>query len=212
MTSLKRVDCTKTIVALVVTMFAANVPSAMAIKKCQDADGNWHYGDIAVKECERSKITTLNNRGFIKDEDEAPKSKEELAAEREAREAEEKEKEEEMKRNEERNRILNVYQSEADIDRQRDNQLYSVDSSIAVHEIYIKGLKAKRERLEEKQQEVKEQYRGKFKKDIEESTAKIEDSEKELEALKVQRKHIEEKFAREKEVYLTLKAEVSSES
>ena len=95
--------------------FVLASPTALAIKKCQDEEGQWHYGDTAVYECEKSKVTTLDSRGFIRDQNEAPKTAEELAAEQSTRakiEAEEKKLADEK---EERNRILSIYQTEADI-------------------------------------------------------------------------------------------------
>ena len=210
MTISKSVIGAKSVLSAALILLVSYAPQAMAIKKCQDADGKWHYGDVAVKECERSKVTTLNNRGFIKDEDDAPKSKEELEAERTAKAEADRKKEEEMKRIEERNRILSVYQSESDIDRQRDNQIYSVDSNIAVHEVYIKNMKAKVVRLEEKASTARGRSLERTQNEIKTSLAKIDDSEKELESLKKQRQQIEDRFAREKELYRTLRDEAAA--
>ena len=115
-------------------------PSVHAITKCKDAEGKWHYGDLAVRECEDSKITTLSERGFIIAEKAAPKTDEELLKiekEIEKKQAEDNQRELEDK---ERQRLLDVYETEDDIDRQRDNQLYSVDSNIAVHNSFLESL------------------------------------------------------------------------
>ena len=45
------------LVVLAVTVFCAFPVYAETFKKCQDADGNWHYGDQAAQECELSRIT-----------------------------------------------------------------------------------------------------------------------------------------------------------
>ena len=97
-----------------------------AIKKCKDANGKWHYGDIAVRDCENSKVTTLSNQGFIKAEKAAPKTADELAAEEAQRAELEAEKQRQEKIDKEKTRILSIYETEAAIDRQRENQLYSV--------------------------------------------------------------------------------------
>ena len=55
---------------------------AHAIKKCKDAEGKWHYGDKAVRSCQSEKVTTLNDRGFIQSEKDAPKTEAELSAEK----------------------------------------------------------------------------------------------------------------------------------
>jgi chromosome segregation ATPase len=179
---------------------------AHAIKKCQDADGNWHYGDTAVDECERSKVTTLNSRGFIASEDEAPKTQEEIAAEEASlakERAEEKRLEEEKA---ERERLLSVYQTEADIDRQLDNQMYSVDSSIAVHKVYLKGMKDKVARLVEKKSTQKGAAAKRTQGEIDKAEAKINESEEELKHLDEQKEAIQARFAREKELFRSIKA------
>lgn len=187
-----------------------NVPVAHAIKKCQDAEGKWHYGDVAVAECENSKVTTLNDRGFISGEQAAPKTEEQLEAERLAEAKAQAEKDRARKKVEERNRILSVYQTEADIDRQLDNQVYSVNSNIAVHNVYLKGMRQKVERLEQKKTGQNGQLRDRTQAEIDVARIKIEESLKELENLKVQKKAIQERFAREKELFRTLKSESAS--
>lgn len=176
-----------------------------AIKKCQDADGKWHYGDTAVDECERSKVTTLNNRGFISSEDEAPKTQEELAAEEAslAKERAEEQRIEEEKA--ERERLLSIYQTEADIDRQLDNQIYSVDSSIAVHKVYLKGMQEKVDRLKIKKSSQKGSPAERTQGEIDQALTKIKASEEELKQLDEQKKAIQARFAREKELFLSIK-------
>ena len=193
---------------MVLTLLSAT--PAYAIKKCKDADGKWHYGDIAVAACKQSKITTLNDRGFIDTERAAPKTAEELKAEEEALakiEAEEKIKRAEQN---ERNRILSVYETEADIDRQRDNQLNSVDSNIAVHKSYLKSMDAKVIRLQKQADEANgKTQKEKLLASLEQSKKKIQNSNQELQKLIDQKKQIMDKFATEKEVYRELKAKAS---
>lgn len=183
--------------------------SAHAIKKCQDDDGKWHYGDVAVQECENSKVTTLNDQGFIQGELDAPKTKEEIAAEAKQKELVDAEKNRIEHERSERNRILSVYQSEADIDRQLDNQIYSVDSNIAVHNVYLKSMAAKIERLETKKAKTKERFRPGIQSQIDEANQNLAEKKKELIALKEQKEQIKERFQLEKELYRTLKEETS---
>ena len=84
---------------------------AHAIKKCQDSDGNWHYGDIAVAQCNKSKVTTLNERGFIASEKDAPKTPEELEKEAAEKAKAEAEAERIQAEEDERVRILIVYET-----------------------------------------------------------------------------------------------------
>lgn len=190
-------------------LFASN---AYAIKKCQDAEGKWHYGDGASKVCDSSKVTELNNRGFVKGEEEAPKSEEQIEAERDIIEKIEAERIAAEKEKAERERILNVYQSEADIERQQDNQIYSVDSSIAVHKVYLQGMAEKVERLEKKQSTLKGAWAEKNQTEIDSSKAKIVEFEKELKGLEEQKKEIKTRFAREKELYRALQEEAEAAS
>ncbi len=185
------------------------VSPAYAIKKCQDTEGNWHYGDVAVQECESSKVTTLNDRGFIESELDAPKTDEELNAERKQQELVDAERDRIQHERNERNRILSVYQSEADIERQLDNQMYSVDSNIAVHNVFLKSMAAKIERLEAKKAASKERFRPGIQAQIDEANQSVADKEKELLALKEQKKQIRERFQREKELYRSLKEEAA---
>ena len=182
--------------------------NAMAIKKCKDANGKWHYGDIAVEECENSKITTLNDRGFITETEEAPLTEQELAeAQKEAEliEAEERRQREE---NEERLRILSIYETEDDIDRQRDNQLNAVQGNIAVHRAYLKSMKTRVERYKAKQIEVSsKKLKDDFEQKITQASLRIQTSEKELIELLEQKQAISDGFAREKELYRSLKGE-----
>jgi len=188
-------------------LFATN---AHAIKKCQDAEGKWHYGDGAAKECDKAKVTELNNRGFVKGEEEAPKTKEQIEAERDTLEQLEEIRLAQEKEKEERQRILSVYQSEADIDRQLDNQIYSVDSSITVHQVYLKGMADKIVRLEKQLPDLKGFRKKNSLEEIETSKAKITEFETELKSLESQKVEIQERFKREKELYRALQEEAAA--
>lgn len=180
---------------------------SFAIKKCKDADGNWHYGDVAVTECENSKVTTLNNRGFITGQEEAPKTEEELLVEQQKIEAEQAEKKRILQEREERLRILSIYETEDDIDRQRDNQVSSVEGNIAVHKAYLKSMDVRVERLKQQHTETKgKRQKEKLQTEIDQATARIEKSKKELAGLEEQKTNIIEKFKKEKELYLLLKS------
>ena len=135
---------------LTATLFLALAHPAYAIKKCQDAEGGWHYGDTAEEACSSSKVTTLNDRGFITEQQEAPKTNAELADEERARLEEESNLERESIAEKERRRVLNIYETEDDIDRQRDNQLDSVQGNIDVHKAYLNNMKQRVKRHQQK--------------------------------------------------------------
>ena len=198
---------------LLVPVLLLASPVTFAISKCQDADGKWHYGDVAVAECENSKVTTLNEQGFVTDEIPAPRSREEIEAEevilaREAAEAEKLRLEKE-----ERYRILNIYETEEDIDRQRDNQLNSIQSNIDVHETYIRNMGTRIERYERQKAELTNVVRQeRVQVQIDEAQGRLDNSKKELAALQKQKVDIVDRFANEKKLYIELTQEVEGEA
>lgn len=180
---------------------------AQAIKKCQDADGNMHYGDVAVAECENSKITTLNDRGFVEDELAAPKTDEELAAEEAERQRVAAQEQARRDAAMEKQRILSIYETEADIDRQRENQLRSVQSNIDVHHAYLKNMNLRMERFEQQLAETTgEGSRKRLAESIAESQSQIAEFSEQLSSLQDEKRAIIERFDQEKEVYRRLKA------
>jgi len=193
---------------LIVSLFG--IQSAHAIKKCKDADGKWHYGDVAVRACEDSKVTTLSDRGFIKAEKAAPKTEAQLAAEESLRIRNEEDALEKEKQELEKTRILSVYETEADIDRQRDNQLYSVDSNIAVHNTYLESLK---EQIAHEQKKISSTQNVGVKinaeKKIAEAEKNYETYSSEVVLLEKHREEIITRFDKEKLVYRELTKAVS---
>ena len=183
----------------------ASLTPAHAIKKCQDAEGKWHYGDIAVQQCKKSKVTTLSKRGFIEKEKEAPKTEEQLQKEQEELAAAEAEAARIKAEEDERNRILSVYETEADIDRQRDNQIKSVEGSMAVHKAYVKSLTGKVERLEKSGANFKGKRKERHLAEIEEAKNKIKNSQLELKKLDKQKESIMARFDKEKRIYREIK-------
>ncbi len=106
------------------------------IKKCKDATGKWHYGDIAAAECARSRVTEIDKRGLKVDVHEAPATREELEAARaaEATRKEEDERAQEQRRRE--NHLLAIYESEQSIILARDQRLASLDKILKSDEKY----------------------------------------------------------------------------
>jgi DNA repair exonuclease SbcCD ATPase subunit len=192
--------------SFIVVFLTVASSSVFAIKKCEDADGNWHYGDVAVEECENSKITTLNDRGFVKEELAAPKTAEEIQAEEEAAALEDRELAEERRAEEEKRRILSIYETEDDIIRQRDNQIRSVQSNIDVHEAYLKSMDTRVERYTKKLNETKNKaQRSQLEEKIVDAEQRISDYEGLLEDLREQKEEIINRFEVERKTYLELK-------
>ena len=196
--------------ALAFTALITASNASFAVKKCQDADGRWHYGDIAVIECENSKITTLDDRGFIEDELARPKTEEELVEEAQAEIDAAKEADRLREIEENKQRILSIYETEADIDRHRDNQLDSVDGNIAVHKAFLKSQEDRIKRAEQKREVTKHlKAKQRIAEDIEVTKDRIQTYQSALEKLLVQKEQIVERFSREKALYQRLKNESS---
>lgn len=127
------------------------------IKKCQDAQGKWHYGDTADAECARSKVIELDQRGIQRREISAPLTEQELKA----REAKLQEEAEERKRLEEQQRrdqqLLATYAIEADIVSMRDRKISEIGAQITAAEATLKSLRSSLERV---QAQAKEEQRG----------------------------------------------------
>lgn len=119
------------LVVLAVSMCLLLPVSAETFKKCQDVDGNWHYGDQAAQECEQSRITEIDGSGTQLNEIEAPLTKEELEAKQRMEEklAEQRRVEREKKALD--LRLLATYDSHESIIRTRDALLNAIDSGIA---------------------------------------------------------------------------------
>lgn len=180
--------------------------TAHAIQKCQDSEGKWHYGDIAVRSCQNSKVTTLNKSGTIKEERAAPKTTAQKKAEEDSLAKEQAEKDRIKMADQERSRILSIYETEADIDRQRDNQLYSVQSNIDVHDSYLKTMATRITRQQEKLKDItNKKKRAKITKDIETSKENVIAYTDQLAKLKLQKEEIVVKFEKEKELYRELR-------
>lgn len=128
----------------------AGPAGAATISKCQDANGQWHYGDFAAEECAKSKVTHMNAQGLKVGEEAAPLTPEELE-ERDRRAAEEAEARRIAEEREaRRKRIVAIYDSEADIARARDTHLASVDQRMTTEKSILAGLQSRMERLDQR--------------------------------------------------------------
>ncbi len=121
---------------------------AAKIKKCQDAEGKWHYGDRAAAVCEHSKIIELSNQGLRTKVIDAPMTEEEL----QNRVTDQAEAETERKRAAEQARrdrqLLATYGHENDIIFIRDRKLAQIESNIDATTETVKPLRAALERME----------------------------------------------------------------
>ena len=137
--------------AVTIAMYLVTFTSSgLAISKCQDENGKWHYGSSVSSKCKKSEITNLNNRGVVKDRVAAPKTAAQLDAEKSSQKEAEKVREIEQIKADEKNRVLSVYEKETDIERARQNNLRSINQQVVLRDAYIKSLKENRAIKEKK--------------------------------------------------------------
>jgi hypothetical protein len=119
------------LIPLLLGLFLIVPVSAQTIKKCQDANGKWHYGDHAAFECEQSsRITEIDEEGRQVGEVEAPPTQEELNAKLHAeRQLSEQEKTDANQKRLDR-RLLITYENPESILLTRDALLAAIDSAV----------------------------------------------------------------------------------
>lgn len=132
---------------------AADAKKGSRIKKCQDAAGQWHYGDSADEECARSKVIELDARGVKRKEIAAPLTDAELKAREQNREQEEKARkivEEQQRRDQQ---LLATYAIEDDIIMTRDRKISDIGAQISASLETLKSLRASLEKLQKQASE-----------------------------------------------------------
>jgi hypothetical protein len=118
--------------ALVYMAAMPAISLAADIKKCQDAEGNWHYGTFADEACAASVVDELDKSGTKVGEDRPPPSAEELAEQERLAKLQESQSltaEEQRKKDLE---LVRIYASEETIVSTRDRKLTSIDNNIDV--------------------------------------------------------------------------------
>ncbi len=119
------------LIPLLLGLFLIVPVSAQTIKKCQDANGKWHYGDHAAFECEQSsRITEIDEEGRQVGEVEAPPTQEELNAKLHAERqlSEQENTDANQKRLDQR--LLITYENPESILLTRDALLAAIDSAV----------------------------------------------------------------------------------
>ncbi len=179
--------------AALAVLLIAGPAAAQNITKCQDAEGNWHYGDYASEACaEESTVTEINERGMTVDESEAPPTHDELEA-RQAMEEQERLEEERLARERaEDRRLLQTYDSSEAIIRARDQRVEALDQELASHRLFRQDL------VDEKQSQTGDDDRAA---DLDHQ---IEQYDAAIEGLEKQRREVVEQYDRELERYREL--------
>lgn len=142
-----------TVSALVLALLAAGPalaadPKGARIKKCQDAQGRWHYGDEAADACAQSKVIELDTRGIKRGVIDAPLTEAELKARAAGFEEAEKARKlaEQQKRRDDQ--LLATYAVEDDIILSRDRKLADIDTQIKSSEATLASLRKSLDRIQ----------------------------------------------------------------
>jgi len=122
--------------AVIVLSASASMPVAAAesIKKCQDAEGNWHYGDFADLACADSVVDELSETGTKVGEDLPPPSEEELRRKEEMAKAIDEQKQFSVEQRKRDLEVVRIYGSEDTIIATRDRKIAAIDNNINVTE------------------------------------------------------------------------------
>jgi hypothetical protein len=134
--------------ALLLSLAAMAAETTGKIKKCQDAQGRWHYGDSAAEECARSKVVEMSDEGVAKKEIAAPPTAEELRKQAANRAEDERKRQESDEQKRKDQLLLVTYGHEQDIIFVRDRKLSQLESMITASEGTLKSLRAALTRLE----------------------------------------------------------------
>ena len=121
------------IVMLGMVITTTGMQAQAAIKKCQDADGNWHYGEYADSECALSSdVSTVNQSTGAISTKKRPPTTEELEAARIKKKAAAEKKAAKKKQVARDKNLVKIYGSEEVIISTRDRRLSSIDNSVNI--------------------------------------------------------------------------------
>jgi len=127
---------------------AGAADTTFRIKKCQDANGEWHYGDSADVACARSKVIEITETGVKTKEIAAPLTPEQLK-ERAAHQAEaQKDKQQAQAQAQKDQLLLSMYASESDITYVRDRKIADIETQLQASTDTVKSLRATLSRLQ----------------------------------------------------------------
>lgn len=184
----------------------AGAAGAQTIKKCQDANGKWHYGDFAAEQCERSRITEIDDRGLKVRERDVPPTEEEIRAREEAAARLEEERREREKQRLVDERLLSTYESPEAIVRAREERLEAIQTSIQINEDFLARLQQRRqEKIAIRDDgDTPADQRARAKERIEELDAQIRQYESAIESKMQERQSVKERYGADLERYREL--------
>ena len=118
------------------------------IKKCQDADGKWHYGNFADEACGNATVDKIDATGTKVGVEKPLPTAEELARKQELAKALQEQKEFSEKQRKADLETIRIYGSEETIISTRDRKLASIDNNIDVTRQIKEGTLEDIEKLE----------------------------------------------------------------
>lgn len=192
---------------LLLALVTASVASAKTYRWV-DENGRVHYGDHIPSRYAQQQVQTLNERGVVVNEKNAPKSAEQLAAEQAQREAEAEAKRRQQEQQRYDQFLLSTYSTQDQILQRRDEQLAILDARIASGEKSVaesrstlSSLKSREENLVSKDKKVPEKLR----KQILEFETVVRTSNAALDAMRQERAKVNGEFERDLQRFLQLK-------
>ena len=163
--------------------------NADSIQKCQDAEGNWHYGNFAADECSKSEVTKLSSTGTELGTEGPPPTAEELEQEKADKQKKEADAKARKKQIEEDQKLVRVFGSEEVILSTRDRKLESINNNIEVTEQIKAGILEDIEELKARKQT------NKVKKMIEEREIAIQSYDQALSSSMAERDKLKQKYS-----------------
>lgn len=192
---------------LILALVTASVASAKTYRWV-DENGRVHYGDHIPSKYSQQQVQTLNERGVVVNEKNAPKSAEQLAAEQAQREAEAEAKRQQEEQNRYDRFLLSTYSTQDQILVRRDEQLAILDSRIASGEKSVAESRATLSSLKDRQQTLQSQDKTvpeKLRKQIVEFETVVRTSNAALDAMRAERSKVFSEFEHDLERFLQLK-------
>ena len=140
-------------IALASCLLAGQWASAAGIKKCQDAEGNWHYGDFAAQECGKTEVTSISSKsGTVVGKEAPPPTQDELDEQqriKKEREAEAKARKQQRQKDQ---NVVRIFGSEETILATRDRKTQALNNNIEVTEQLKSGILSDIEELKGRKQ------------------------------------------------------------
>ncbi|MFZ0488211.1 MAG: DUF4124 domain-containing protein [Arenicellales bacterium] len=144
----RKVSC-----AVLITCLACTAAQAQTITKCQDKDGNWHYGDYASQACAQdSTITEIDQHGVTVKKSNAPPTKEELEERKAEAQKQLEEAKELAKQEAEDKRLLRTYDNAQSIIDARDERANAMDRKLESQRVFRQDLVNERDKLKDNEQ------------------------------------------------------------